>query len=157
VATQRSAAASARPANEGTGRLLLRVARDLRQTADHGLQPFGLTMQQAELLMGAGAHGAISAHQLTSLLLTDEAGVSRLVDRLVSKGLVRRRATEQDRRTRILELTPLGGALARRIRRTRATAQRRLRAGISDAELAQLRSMLLRLSDNMRKMQRAVP
>jgi DNA-binding MarR family transcriptional regulator len=120
------------------------------------LAPRGLTTQQAELLIGPGAHDGISAGQLTALLLTDEAGVSRLVDRLESKGFVRRRANDRDRRTRRLELTPLGRALVARMRRRRATANRRFRAGISDDELAQLSSTLLRLSDNMRTMQRIV-
>jgi len=144
------------PANAGIARLLLRVAREVRTVADHGLEPLGLTMQQAELLMRADAHDGINARQLTPLLLTDEAGVSRLVARLESKGLVRRRANDRDRRTRTLELTPVGRALVTKMLRRRATADRRLRAGISDDELARLRATLLRLSDNMRRMQRIV-
>jgi DNA-binding MarR family transcriptional regulator len=153
MAIQRRAAAAVQPANTGVGRLLLRVARELRTLADRQLEPLGLTMQQAELLMGAGGHGGISPGQLTSLLLTDEAGVSRLVDRLETKGLVRRKLNDRDRRSRTLELTPAGRALVSRMLRSRARANGRLRAGIADADLAQLGSTLLRLSENMRKMQ----
>jgi len=156
MATQPRAVAADRPSNAGIARLLLRVAREIRAVADHGLEPLGLTMQQAELLMSADAHAGVSAHQLTSLLLTDEAGISRLVARLESKGLVRRRAIDRDRRARTLELMPAGRALVTKMLRRRATANRRLRAGISDDELAQLRATLLRLSDNMRKMRRIV-
>jgi MarR family transcriptional regulator for hemolysin len=156
VAIQRGAAAAARPATAGIGRLLLRVARELRTAADHGLEPLGLTMQQAELLVGAETHDRTSAGQLTSVLLTDEAGVSRLVGRLESKGLVRRRPNDRDRRARTLELTPVGRALVTRMLRKRAAWNRRLRAGISDDELAELRATLLRLSDNIRRMQRVV-
>lgn len=153
VAIQRRAV---QPASTGVGRLLLRVARELRRAADRQLEPLGLTMQQAELLRGAGARGGISPGQLTSLLLTDEAGVSRLVDRLERKGLVRRRANDRDRRSRTLELTPAGRALVGRMLRSRARANRSLRVGISDAELAQLGSTLHRLLENMQKMERVV-
>jgi DNA-binding MarR family transcriptional regulator len=156
VAIQRQTATAVQPANTRVGRLLLRVARELRRAADRQLEPLGLTMQQAELLMGAGAHGATSPGQLTSLLLTDEAGVSRLVDRLERKRLVRRRANDRDRRSRTLALTPAGRALVSTILRSRARANRSLRVGISDAELVQLGSTLLRLLENMRKMQRIV-
>jgi DNA-binding MarR family transcriptional regulator len=66
---------------------------------------------------------------------------------------VRRKLNDRDRRSRTLELTPAGRALVSRMLRSRARANGRLRAGIADADLAQLGSTLLRLSENMRKMQ----
>jgi DNA-binding MarR family transcriptional regulator len=41
-------------------------------------------------------------------LCCDASNVTGLVDRLESRGLVRRRASEQDRRVKVLELTPKG-------------------------------------------------
>jgi len=41
-------------------------------------------------------------------LCCDASNVTGLVDRLESRGLVRRRASEEDRRVKVLELTPKG-------------------------------------------------
>lgn len=145
------------PSREGVGRLVMRLARDLRTAADRQLAEYGLTMQQAELLYYAGStHGGISPGKLTDLLLTDEAGVSRLVDRLEAKGLVRTRASEHDRRALTLGLTPAGRRMIAKIWRRRRAANRRLRAGISDAELQHLHSVLLRLIENIAAVPRLV-
>lgn len=133
----------------GLGRLVLQVARELRNLADRQLGPLGLTMQQAELLIATYLRGELGSRHLTALVLTDEAGVSRLVDRLEEKRLVRRRPSARDRRSRSLELTPSGRALVTRMRRRRAVIDRRLRAGISEEEIDATRDVLLRVLDNI--------
>src|SRR5213593_736675 len=99
------------------GRLLIGVARELRTFVDRQVQPLGLTMQQAELLVWTHRQRGATPTQLTELLLTDDAGVSRLVDRLEAKGLITRRVHGRDRRSRELQLTTAGRALAARLMR----------------------------------------
>jgi DNA-binding MarR family transcriptional regulator len=156
VAVQRSAAGEPIRVGEAqhrVGRLLIQVARELRTFVDRQVEPLGLTMQQAELLVWTHRHRAVSPTQLTELLLTDDAGVSRLVDRLEAKGLMTRRLGARDRRSRALQLTSSGRALAKRLTRFAARGNERLLAGLSAQEAAQLRRLLLRLSDNLRTVQ----
>lgn len=134
------------------GRLLIGVARDLRTAVDRQVQPFGLTMQQAELLVWTHRQRVATPTRLTELLLTDDAGVSRLVDRLVAKGLITRRVHGRDRRSRQLQLTPSGRALASRLVRFAARGNEKLLVGLSPRERGQLRRLLLRLSANLRRM-----
>jgi DNA-binding MarR family transcriptional regulator len=49
--------------------------------------------------------------QLADGLCCDASNVTGLVDRLESKGLVRRTASDEDRRVKVIELTPKGARL----------------------------------------------
>src|SRR6187200_2369483 len=49
--------------------------------------------------------------QLAETLACDASNVTGLVDRLESRGLVRRRASAEDRRVKVLDLTPTGSQL----------------------------------------------
>jgi DNA-binding MarR family transcriptional regulator len=139
------------------GRLLIGVARELRTAVDRQVQPLGLTMQQAELVVWTHRQRSATPTQLTELLLTDDAGVSRLIDRLEAKGLITRRVHRRDRRSRELRLTPSGRALATRLMRFAARGNEKILAGLSPQETAQLRRLLLRVSDNLRRIQLGSP
>jgi DNA-binding MarR family transcriptional regulator len=141
------------PAEEqhGLGHLLMKVARELRTLADRQLEPLGLTMQQAELLIATHRSRKTNSRPLAHLLLTDEAGISRLVDRLEQKDLLRRRPG-RDRRSLSLELTPRGRALVTRLHRRRAMANERLHAALTDAEIETVRRALTRILENISSM-----
>jgi DNA-binding MarR family transcriptional regulator len=49
--------------------------------------------------------------QLAETLACDASNITGLVDRLESRGLVRRRPSETDRRVKVLDLTPTGSRL----------------------------------------------
>ncbi|TME89326.1 MAG: MarR family transcriptional regulator [Chloroflexi bacterium] len=134
------------------GRLLMGVARELRTVVDRQVQPLGLTMQQAELLVWTHRQRHATPTQLTELLLTDDAGVSRLVDRLEAKGLITRTVRGRDRRSRELRVTPAGRALVTRLMRFAARGNEKLLVGLSARETAELRRLLERVSENLRKM-----
>ena len=131
------------------GRLVISVARELRTFVDRQVAPLGLTMQQAELLVWTYRQHGASATDLTDLLLTDDAGVSRLLRRLEAKGLITRRVGARDRRARALQLTPSGRALAKRLLRFAGRGNEMLLAGLSPRERAELRRLLLHVSGNI--------
>jgi DNA-binding MarR family transcriptional regulator len=145
-----------REPEQRVGRLLIRVAREVRMMVERQVEPLGLTMQQAELLVWTHLHRGASPRQLTDLVLTDEAGISRLVDRLEAKKLVIRRGDGMDRRASVLELTPTGRGAVTRLRRFALAGNRRLLAGLSPHEVAQLRRLLLRVSENARRFPQVV-
>ncbi|WP_432838697.1 MarR family winged helix-turn-helix transcriptional regulator [Dactylosporangium sp. CA-092794] len=90
--------------------LIVRLARDLRTVLDQHFAELGLTSQQAGLLIHVFT-GQSGPKGLADLLGIDTASVSRLVDRLEAKDLVRRAAVPGDRRAIVVELTPEGVAL----------------------------------------------
>ena len=137
-------------AGNSLGRLLIGVAREMRTSFERRLAPLDITAQQAELIHRVHRHGHPSLNELTHLLMTDIAGVTRLVDRLEAKGLVRRVASVDDRRALRLLLTPRGRALVPRLARIAEEQKRQLVQGLTPAEEARLRGLLLRLLANAR-------
>jgi DNA-binding MarR family transcriptional regulator len=88
----------------------LRVA--LEDAFQRASRELGLTAQQAELLCAAMRPAAVG--DLAHALRCDRSNVSRLVDRASTRGLVKRRAGQQDGRVTLVELTAEGERLARR-------------------------------------------
>jgi DNA-binding MarR family transcriptional regulator len=82
--------------------------------------------------------------QLAETLACDASNVTGLVDRLESRGLVRRRASETDRRVKVLHLTPTGSKL-RALLQDRMTAPPATLERLSPREQAELVRILSRL------------
>jgi DNA-binding MarR family transcriptional regulator len=88
----------------------LRVALD--DAFVQASRTLGLTAQQAELLCAAMAPAAVG--DLARALRCDRSNVSHLVDRAAARGLVDRRAGDEDGRVTVVALTAEGERLARR-------------------------------------------
>ncbi|WP_349904319.1 MarR family winged helix-turn-helix transcriptional regulator [Parafrigoribacterium humi] len=93
-----------------TAGVIMRLARDVRTALDQRFAAYDLTSQQAAVLIHVYA-GEVSPRRIGELLGTDTAGMSRLLDRLESKGLIRRAADPGDRRAIVVSLTDRGASL----------------------------------------------
>lgn len=94
--------------------LLLRLARDLRTTLDQRFAHEGLTSQQAGLMVHVFT-GVTSPTALADALGTDSAGITRMIDRLTTKGLLERAPDFHDRRAVSIKLTSAGAQLVKRL------------------------------------------
>jgi DNA-binding MarR family transcriptional regulator len=74
--------------------------------------------------------------------------MTRLIDRLESKGIVRRVRSPGDRRTIQLELTPSGKALHPKIIAAMVDVNNNLLRGFSQSEVSQLEGYLKRMLAN---------
>ena len=131
--------------------LVVRVARELRTAIDRELAPFGLTTQQAMLLVLAQRMGGHRFTRLAHPLGTDAAGLTRLVDRLVAKDLVRRESSPDDRRAVVLRLTPAGEAMLPELRAAFARAHEQLVGGVPRGDREHLEAVLRRLLENLQR------
>lgn len=77
--------------------------------------------------------------------------VSKVVDSLVDRGLLRKERSEADGRVRLIYLTEAGQALDEPIRAVGHTATERLLEGFDDAEVEELTAYLERLAANGRE------
>lgn len=119
----------------------LRVALDAAyQRASREL---GLTAQQAELLCEAMQPTAVGG--LAAALHCDRSNISRLVDRAAAQNLVRR-LPGRDRRVSMVEVTPAGRRLARKLIATLEDQTAALRASWSDERKRQAAELLDELS-----------
>ncbi len=72
-----------------------------------------LTMPQFKILASVAAHGRLDSPSLVRRFGMLPSTLTRIVDRLVAKGLVRRGSDPKDRRVVYLETTPAGNELVR--------------------------------------------
>jgi DNA-binding MarR family transcriptional regulator len=88
----------------------------------------------------------MSMVELNRGILMTQGGVSKLIARLVHRGLVRRTADPVDRRTSCIALTDEGRAVQHRVgRRHAATVSDAMTAALDEPGLAQLRDLAGRL------------
>ena len=127
---------SSKPAGKAAfGALLSRAYRQWRRAADLRLQPYGLTEATwLPLVRISRAPKPPRQKDLAAALFVDNSSVVRLLDNLEAAGLVERREGE-DRRAKIIVLTPRGRAIADKVE----TVTRKVRidalAGLSDKDI----------------------
>ena len=93
------------------GGLLGRVKIEIGATLDAELAPLDITGAQFVILMSIALGEADSACELCKGISYDPGAMTRMLDRLERRGLVRRVAHPNDRRTSNLELTAEGRAV----------------------------------------------
>jgi len=107
-----------------------------------------LTIVEYDVLFNLSKLPARSARprDLTPLLLLSQPSVSRMIDRLVERGLVTKRPDPEDGRGIVVTLTEAGHELFRRVAAIHSTAiAKRFGDRLSDEELAQLIDLCDRL------------
>ena len=84
-----------------------------------------LTSAQANTLLGLGRLGEVTMNGLADEMLLHGTTMTRMVDSLVTRGLVERVTDPKDRRVVRVRLTPAGSEAAGEVRRRRREAMRR--------------------------------
>lgn len=104
-----------RPAEE-LRYLILAAQREGNRMLAQALKPLGVTPSQAEVVRLLQDRQPLTLSSLGDLLVCESGNSpSRLVDRMVSAGLVQREVPEHDRRQVELSLTEAGLAVARQV------------------------------------------
>ncbi len=90
--------------------LLERTARRVKQYAQYQFNcgEFGITVDQWAILKNLKQHADLSQKELAEYCGKDQPTLTRIVDLLVGKSLVERRANPTDRRSFVVHLTPAG-------------------------------------------------
>jgi DNA-binding MarR family transcriptional regulator len=110
---------------------LLRTADEARRYLTRLLEPEDVTPQQynvLRILRGAGADG-LPTLEIGRRMLEQQPGVTRLVDRLLAKGLVARERDLRDRRRVVCTIRKPGLELLARVDRTMERVERDVVAG----------------------------
>ncbi|MCI1206674.1 MAG: MarR family transcriptional regulator [Microbacteriaceae bacterium] len=103
----------------------------------------------------ARAGGALSLRELNRGVLLSQPALSRMVGRLVSRGLLERRPDPADARAVQIGLTEDGRRRQREVGlRHGVQVTRAMQSGLSDAELAELRRLCIKLAHGMDRRQK---
>jgi DNA-binding MarR family transcriptional regulator len=130
------------------GPLIGRVRSVMLSRLDAELQPFGITGMQFAILKNVAEDAAETAADLCRLMHYDTGSMTRLVDRLEEKGLMRRERSKDDRRVVSLRITGAGRTVRPRLRDSAARVVQRMLTGFSAAEVNDLRGLLGRMIEN---------
>ena len=96
---------------------LIRTADLVRRVVGRVLEPYDITVQQynvLRILRGAGEQG-LPTLEIGERMVEHAPGVTRLLDRLEVKGLVRRQRCPEDRRQVLCWLSPAGTELVEKL------------------------------------------
>ncbi len=112
----------------------------------------GSTLPQWLPLHKIHAGKADTVAELARVCTIDTGAMTRLLDRLEKKGLCRRVRSTSDRRVVHIELTPAGVAVAERVPHILCEVYNQALAGFSPQEWAQLKALLVRLTEAARQL-----
>jgi len=132
------------------GHLMGRARASMLSSLDAELARFGLSGMQYAVLKHLSDGTARTAADLCRLMFHDTGAMTRVLDRLEQKGLVRRERCREDRRVVFLRVAANGRALLPRLRAVATRVIDGHLAGFSAAEIETLKAYLGRMIENGR-------
>src|SRR5215472_18808791 len=141
-------AAQPEQAGLGVGQLMGRARASLLTSLDAEIERFGLNSTQFAVLKHLGEGAAQTAADLCRLNRYDTGAMTRILDHLEEKGLVRRERGREDRRVVFLRLAPAGKALLPRLMAVGTCVLEVHLAGFGGDEVEALKGYLQRIIDN---------
>ena len=111
---------------------------------------FGINAQAWRVLAALLEADGHKVGELAAATAIELSTLSHLLTRMGSNGLVKRRRTGSDHRSVIVSLTPAGRALAEKVAPLAAQSEEAALEGFDEKEAEILKSMLRRVSDNIK-------
>ena len=130
------------------GVLVSATAKVLSREFDAALAAVGGSRSTWLVLDSLKSEGHRTQGALAEAVGIRQPTLSHHLDGLERDGLVRRERTADNRRVQTVTVTEAGEALFLRLRRAAGAFEGRLRAGLDDAEVAELRRLLGQLAEN---------
>ena len=130
------------------GHLIGRARSAMLTGLDCELEPFGLTGAQFAVLKYVADGIADTAADLCRNLHYDTGSMTRMLDRLEEKAVLRRERCTQDRRVVYLRITDVGNELLPRLREGALRVLERHLRGFSPEERVTLKQFLTRMIEN---------
>jgi MarR family transcriptional regulator for hemolysin len=137
-----------RPAETPIGLLVSATAKVLSREFDAALAAVGGSRPTWLVLLSLKSAGHRTQGELAEAVGIRQPTLSHHLDGMERDGLVRRERAAGNRRVQHVTVTEPGEALFLRLRRAAGAFDGRLRAGLDDAEVAELRRLLALLAVN---------
>jgi MarR family transcriptional regulator for hemolysin len=138
-----------RPARTPIGLELARAARAVSRAFDDALAEEGGSLPVWLVLLNLKTRQVSSQRELAEAVGVREATLTHHLNAMDTQGLVTRTRDPANRRIHVVELTPAGEAAFIRLAEAATAFDRRLRDGLSDADLDVLATVLGRLAGNV--------
>ncbi len=136
-------------ANNSVGYLLKRCGVLMSQVAEQRFEALSISFTQWLVLVHLAQEVHISATRLSAQLGHDMGALTRVVDALETRGLVRRARSSRDRRAVEIAITPAGRRQAQEAKRLIVELLNRLVEPFTESEIDTLIGLLQRLLLNV--------
>lgn len=127
---------------------LFQTCIKLQTSLDRRFLRFGMTVQEANVLLRCVEARTVTPGKLAIALGRDKGKITRFVDRLESSRLLKRDIDQRDRRFSILKPTAKGKQVARGLVSVFDSIRKELFAGILESDVRRLGKMLPQLHKN---------
>jgi DNA-binding MarR family transcriptional regulator len=131
--------------SDSIGYLMKRCTLMTTAAIDQELAPYDLTHPQFSILMMLKERNCNTAADLARETCNDTGAVTRMLDRLEAKDIVRRVRSSEDRRIVNIELTDLGKLVIEKMPVVAINVMNRYLSNFSQTEIAQLKNLLRKL------------
>ncbi|MGU3496721.1 MarR family winged helix-turn-helix transcriptional regulator [Xanthobacteraceae bacterium A53D] len=133
------------------GFILFEVARLYRARTERAFEQAGLgvTSGEARTLVYANQHPGLRQAALAEKMNVEPMTLVASLDRLEARALIRREPDPTDRRAKLVAVTPAAEPLIARITAVAVAARESTLDGLSDAQVAEFRSILLHVRANL--------
>jgi MarR family transcriptional regulator, lower aerobic nicotinate degradation pathway regulator len=129
------------------GYLMSFIAEHAGERFERELEPEGIRVKHATVLLVIDAEGPMSQRALGRRLRIDKSPMVGLVDDLERLGLAERRRSDRDRRVQAIHLTSKGRRVLQRITRLADEGNERTLGVLDQDERTVLHDLLLRLAE----------
>ena len=132
---------------------IMATARAIRQAYDQRFADLGLNLSEASLLAFVEENGPLTQTRLAERLGLGRAATGSVIDSMEKRGWVERQPDPDDRRVWLVTITPAGKELVEEINARDRVFRSELRTGISREDRQHLAGVLVRLQDNLSRIQ----
>ena len=126
-----------------------RIARGMTRIGDVRLRPLGFATAQLPVLTALRDGTPLSQTELARWAKVEQPTMAQLLSRMERDGIVRRETDPNDRRSSLISLTDQARAKLPAGRQILEQGNKDMTAGLTEAEIATLVSLLERVLDNV--------
>jgi len=131
---------------------LFRTSIRLQTAFDRCFSPFGVTAQEAAVLVHCAQEGETSAGKLAKVMGRDKGKITRFVDRLEASGFVSRRNDSRDHRLLIIKATSKGLRFAPQLKTRFEEVRSQFFEGVLNVDIDKLETVLSQLHANAERL-----
>lgn len=137
--------------NIACGALLKQINDELAKNANNAMRSFDITMTQCSVLLALqeAPDQQISMKDLEKTLHVAQSTAAGVAVRLEQKGLVESFGSPEDRRVKLVRLTPAGLERCREARENMDQVEQHILSGLTESERLQLLRLLQKVRDSL--------
>jgi DNA-binding MarR family transcriptional regulator len=131
---------------------LFRTSIRLQTAFDRCFSRFGMTAQEAAVLVHCAEEGETSAGKLAKVMGRDKGKITRFVDRLETGGFLTRRSDARDHRLSIIKATSKGRRFAPQLKSRFEEVRSQFFQGVLNVDIDKLETVLSQLHANAERL-----